>query len=950
MNQIWHKKLTAWLHDPAEKCFVLFHDPSGHEGGTTRTLLRDLNLDRYDNEIKTADHWAAAADRPQWPRKEGEARYAEWSQVDFAQKPVIIHPLTGEQFDLVSLQSIDYKQVKAASLNHFKNLLELGGDNAQLQFLALWRFAPEIDAEGLAKLWQVLPADTRIPDHTIWNHLDLVSALAGAKIENDSPAILTMSFGPVQSFIAQARSTSDLWAGSHLLSSLVWEGMKVLAGAVGPDAFIFPQIRGLAIVDAWLLSLARNNNLGEKWKKQFEKVRVEWLKSKTDANPLFAACLPNKFSAIVPKSRAKELAQAVTGAVRKIALEWAQKIPEYLGFSENTHALSQFNEQFREFPHTYWSIVDWATSTEGESLEKLQSASDLFNAGDNDGFFEQQYWKTLKKEVLIAGKTFYKPNPGVLYPALYELSEKLLGASKSNRSFSQSVQKGFRCTLCGEREWLSETAEQMNIPPGQRKLQGTNWIRNAGKYGIKAGEHLCGVCALKRFWPRLFADSVKEYTDNEIARYVISTHTMALIPSLEIISNASSMQQVEECLGLNSRIADVETTALPKKLYSQTEPLKRELLKKIPAYLDSLKDGENDTTSRSFEGSLKKAFGKDFKLETYYALILMDGDNMGAWLSGSERDRCMPYSASWHPAISEQLNAGNLLNDSLKDYLKALKPASPGKHAFISQALNNFSSMVVPYLVEEKVNGKLIYSGGDDVLALASTSDIIELMQNLRLAYSGIGGNGYKRGFALLKNRLLPTMGSKATASAGVVIAHHQTPLSYVLRCLREAEQRAKAAGRNAFCLRILKRAGGEVCFTDTWWNGNNVPQEIADNGLKGFSSIGLFEELVKTAASSNNFSRKAFYAVEEWAHLLPESYDESKKMASAMLSRQFEQHGGSSELAVKVVEKVWEKAAASSGATLRFPLKQLKDLLFCAEFFARETRAYKHKRREDKE
>ena len=90
----------------------------------------------------------------------------------------------------------------------------------------------------------VLPADTRVPDHTIWNHLDLTSAFASAFAldPEKNPALLAMSFGPVQDFIAQARTTSDLWAGSHLLSRLAWEGLKVICEQLGPDAVIFPAI------------------------------------------------------------------------------------------------------------------------------------------------------------------------------------------------------------------------------------------------------------------------------------------------------------------------------------------------------------------------------------------------------------------------------------------------------------------------------------------------------------------------------------------------------------------------------------------------------------------------------------------------------------------------------------------------------------------------------------
>ena len=46
---LWHTKLAARLHDPAEKAMVLLRDPAGHENGTSRALTRLLGL----HEIST---------------------------------------------------------------------------------------------------------------------------------------------------------------------------------------------------------------------------------------------------------------------------------------------------------------------------------------------------------------------------------------------------------------------------------------------------------------------------------------------------------------------------------------------------------------------------------------------------------------------------------------------------------------------------------------------------------------------------------------------------------------------------------------------------------------------------------------------------------------------------------------------------------------------------------
>ncbi|HEY5895323.1 MAG TPA: type III-B CRISPR-associated protein Cas10/Cmr2 [Chthoniobacterales bacterium] len=67
-----------------------------------------------------------------------------------------------------------------------------------------------------------MPADTRIPDHSVWTHTQLVSALDGCAdgVGTEAvlkPAFLKFQLGPVQEFIAEARSIRDLWSGSYLL-------------------------------------------------------------------------------------------------------------------------------------------------------------------------------------------------------------------------------------------------------------------------------------------------------------------------------------------------------------------------------------------------------------------------------------------------------------------------------------------------------------------------------------------------------------------------------------------------------------------------------------------------------------------------------------------------------------------------------------------------------------
>ena len=229
---IWQTKLAARIHDPAEKALVLLRDPAGHEGGSIVAVGKALGFETHwvkrrdgsqveklklpremDGIVEQADHWAAAADRAQFP-KDANERYPAWAQVRFAEQGEIRHPLSGEKFDVTNIgQDVLVGHIRAVSADVFKTLIHEATDRTPDLFrtlLAFWRFGPELGRgmKGIGHLWSLLPADTRTPDHTIWQHLDLTSALAGAMASSSRPALLTVSIGPVQEFIAAGRSTS----------------------------------------------------------------------------------------------------------------------------------------------------------------------------------------------------------------------------------------------------------------------------------------------------------------------------------------------------------------------------------------------------------------------------------------------------------------------------------------------------------------------------------------------------------------------------------------------------------------------------------------------------------------------------------------------------------------------------------------------------------------------
>lgn len=163
------------------------------------------------------------------------------------------------------------------------------------------------------------------------------------------------------------------------------------------------------------------------------------------------------------------------------------------------------------------------------------------------------------------------------------------------------------------------------------------------------------------------------------------------------------------------------------------------------------------------------------KGDGYYGILLMDGDNMGQWLTG--HDNLRPQSEST-PEVVPHLQK-------------------------ISDRLATFSQKTVPQIVQEH-QGVLLYAGGDDVLAMAPVDQIVKIAQKLRAS------------FASETTGLHPL----ATASAGIVLADHKAPLQKLLHHVRRLEQRAKGyqqGRKDAVAIAVFPRSGEVREFVLPW-------------------------------------------------------------------------------------------------------------------------------------
>lgn len=226
---------------------------------------------------------------------------------------------------------------------------------------------------------------------------------------------------------------------------------------------------------------------------------------------------------------------------------------------------------------------------------------------------------------------------------------------------------------------------------------------------------------------------------------------------------------------------------------------------------------------------------KDGSPADWWVLVLADGDGMGQYVNGKKLKEYQHYVAKPIADGIEQIGT------NWKTLLQATKKRmGPATHIGLNRALLDFSNRLVPYLTQERFCGRVIYSGGDDVMAALPLEDLPEFLLSLRSAWCGnsdpsgefANQGGYwqpkpgTQADQTLGDRPFFTMGEEATMSLGIVIAHKSIPLPTVLEHIWQAEkERAKKlVGKDGLCFRVIYGSGNTLealmkgSLLSQWW------------------------------------------------------------------------------------------------------------------------------------
>lgn len=497
------------------------------------------------------------------------------------------------------------------------------------------------------------------------------------------PIHLSFSIGPVQSFVAQARRTRDLWAGSWLLSFLA---ESALAAAEAGGTSIIPHrpedTRGIVTSIKGAIGGYPN-----RFELAFE--------SEEDA-----------------KASARRAEDAFHKAWQKVAdAVWDSFVKPIASLGNDTEAIWQ--RQVRNFWELSWVVTE--VDPEAKNIGHLATCRKLFR------------------------NVSAKPEPGI------------------------------KCSLMGTLQEISGYYGR-----GKRQKQADFWDAfmrqsSVGSLDLREGERLCAIALIKRLFPRVIGQAIGPEAEKNLAGQANwpSTAFFAALPWLKFIGEDPAKLQAA---------ADYAEWARKEFGWQQSEDRAAREAGipwaglDAPAWFSSAVRA-NEPSKASDPGKAKdpapllKALARlhdtaGAKPIPFYALLLMDGDSMGALLQ------------------------------------------SLGDPAALSKGLHTFAAKVAPII--KKHQGRTIYAGGDDVLALVPAVHALaaatELSAEYRVSFDSVSDD-------------------VSTISGAIVYAHWTFPLRQILATAHHLlDDIAKdQTGRDSLAIGIILGSGLSAVWAAPW-------------------------------------------------------------------------------------------------------------------------------------
>ncbi|MBR8829490.1 MAG: type III-B CRISPR-associated protein Cas10/Cmr2 [Gomphosphaeria aponina SAG 52.96 = DSM 107014] len=759
------------------------------------------------------------------------------NNIENQEKLTVSHLLSGKNFDL-SLTGSIYQNLLRQT-NNYANNSERSLDSFEIQDLKkihwwLWRCLPEIICQKLGNQDNfLLPASLILPDASIWSHASLVSAIAGTltgynnhNSQPQIPYLATFSFSPIQEMIKASRKMRDFWAGSWVLHYLSAKTCWQLANIYGADCFIYPSLFQQPLIDHWLLQ------------KNWDDFSTKEIQQPTD-KAILTAGFPNVIVMLLPQDKLQSAMQTAREIVINEWLVLGTKVFQELENRHWTRELRQehptWNQWLKYQWQTYWTALPlndtkdplyWSITNNSDEFQQWQEhLNHICQLNEGHKLF------TAEEQQFIQAVAQNKPNLTVNISSwwgyLFDQLRLSLGTVKNSRNWRIPTSFYPRSTISG----LGSVVYPQPNNNKEKVTEGDTrqyWQNQGGLFD--GNEQLNSTEVLKRglhlVLPELlFNDSGKKipYCYPDLSSGVAGW--LKCYPEMEsvYIQACSEITQTFQWTKKASKISwGIPWIDENKEKENWLNPRLVNVGWLIEDF--TLDNGENLQVKKEEEKKLRNCINQYFNEGNnptdWYVIATGDGDGMSKWLKGEKLGQYKDYIPN--NTVSEDL----VIQDSFNNLIEIQKRMGPSTHNYLSRALLDFSNRLVPYLTEERYAGRLIYSGGDDVLAYSNLWEWDNWLWDIRRCFRGeedpCGEFNDTGNYWQLKkdeSRPLFTMGQKATVSFGVVIAHHSVPLGIALENLWEAEKKAKDYDyqnkkKDAVQVRVLFGNGNKIQAT----------------------------------------------------------------------------------------------------------------------------------------
>jgi CRISPR-associated protein Cmr2 len=886
----WQAKIWGLLHDPALKAL---HNNSGRgkegawhslkcmEGWFSPKDKSSLKAAQFSNKwlshVGLCDLISSASDRAAISRLSTPINYN-------ANGIQIHHLLSGEPQTLKLGQWHDY--LMSLGSDRVKWLTDIEASlipdsikqetDARKVYWWLWRCYPQALQKALDRSNSILnepclpllPAETRIPDGSLWSHATMTSALAGSlagyhkdaaaypqkrqRFTQSRPYVATFSFTPVQELIKASRKMRDFWAGSWLLHYLSAKVCWDIAWKYGPDTLLYPCLYAQPLIDQWLLAKYPDFK--------------DWIDRPSDYRRLLTAGFPNVLVMILPNNGAgstdesmkNPVAAAMQQAEQSLIEEWrhlGNLVLEYLQ-GENSQWMRDLNRHtwdgwLKSQWQTYWVALPIGDRNEvlHQSPHKEQHKKKWIEQQNNfarpqeelfveseEKFLKATYESALKEDwqERSYSTTQYKAkqpnlNVGSWWASIFDQTRLSLNAVKNVRTWKLPTAFGPRSTVSGigpvvhpiydpeKADWATEgdTADfwsednHKGLFDGIEELNATEVLKRGLHRVLPAVLFEQQVDKLEWYYPDLSSGVAgwlrqmeREGNQDAIANYQQVCNKICQAFPWTHQGNNSPANKPWGIPWVATHHKDLQNPRLLNAGWL-IEDFRPQKLNSNRVWTREQKRGEIQKEQCQLRKFIAKQFRSENNPTNWYVLAAGDGDGMGQWLRGEYLETYAHYIPDALQPKIEKLP--ELLQQPFKEFLNVQKRMGPATHSALSRALLDFSNQLVPYLTEERYAGRLIYGGGDDVVAYTNLWEWDSWLWDIRECFRGqkdpkdkfqADGDYWRwdkdNRPESIAERPLFTMGHKATISFGLVIAHHSVPLAITLENLWEAEEEAK--------------------------------------------------------------------------------------------------------------------------------------------------------------